>query len=423
MVDPKLIREDPQFIEKSTSNKNIDPVVVKKWLRIDKKRSLAIVALDRLRYERNQLTEKFKIKKPSAKQIKDAKSLRKKIQKQEKELKKLENEWDKLLMLIPNPSKKDVPVGKDDKANVELARKGKPPEFDFEPKSYLELGKMHDLIDIESASKMSGPRFGILKNDTALLELALVNYAVNFLVNKGFKPVIPPTLIKKEMEQGLGYADHGGWKDMYVLDQDNLVLTATAEHALVSMNSDRVFNSRELPERLVGFSSCFRRESGSYGKDTGGILRVHQFDKVEMVSFCKPEDSEKEHDLLVSFEEELMISLGLHYRLMLLSTGDSSAPSAKTIDVETWMPSEKKFRETHSCSNCTDFQARRLNIKFKDKDNSLKYVHVLNGTAFAIGRMIIMILENFQQKDGRIKVPEPLIPWMGKDYIDNFPRK
>jgi seryl-tRNA synthetase len=423
MVDPKLIREAPQYIEKSTNNKNVDPVIVEKWLKIDKKRSLAIVALGGLRHERNQLTEKFKLKKPTLKQAKDAKSLREKIQKQEKELKKLEKEWNELLMLIPNPSKKDVPVGKDDKANVELNREGDPPEFDFEPKSYLELGEMHDIIDIESASKMSGPRFGILKNDAALLELALVNYAIGFLAKKGFKPIIPPTLIKKEMEQGLGYADHGGWKDMYVLDEDNLVLVATAEHALVSMNSGRVFNSSELPERLVGFSSCFRRESGSYGKDAGGILRVHQFDKVEMVSFCKPEDSEEEHDLLVSLEEELMMSLGLHYRLMLLSTGDSSAPSARTVDVETWMPSENKFRETHSCSNCTDFQARRLNIKFKDDGNSLEYVHILNGTAFAIGRMIIMILENFQQKDGRIKIPKPLIPWVGKEYIDNFAGK
>lgn len=423
MVDPKLIRENPQLIEKSTSNKNVDPVIVEKWLKVDKKRSLSIVALGELRYERNQLTEKFKKNKPTSEQAKDAKNLREKIQKLEKELKELEKEWNELLFLIPNPSKKDVPVGKDDKTNVELKKEGAPPKFDFEPKNYLELGRMHDLIDIESASKMSGPRFGILKNDAALLELALVNYAIGFLVKKGFKPVIPPTLIKKEMEQGLGYADHGGWKDMYVLDEDNLVLVATAEHSLVSMNSGKVFDNKELPERLVGYSSCFRRESGSYGKDTGGILRVHQFDKVEMVSFCKPEDSEKEHKFLVSLEEELMMSLGLHYRLMLLSTGDSSAPSARTVDIETWMPSENKFRETHSCSNCTDFQARRLNIKVKNKNNSSEHVHILNGTAFAIGRMIIMILENFQQKDGRIKIPQPLIPWMGKEYIESFTRK
>ncbi|MBU4350703.1 serine--tRNA ligase, partial [Patescibacteria group bacterium] len=294
---------------------------------------------------------------------------------------------------------------------------GKLPEFDFEPKSHFELGESLDIIDTKRAGKVSGSRFGYLKNGMAKLELAMINFAVDFLSEQGFIPVIPPVMISLDSMKGMGYLEHGGEENMYILDKDNLVLVGTSEQSIGPMHKDETFEEKDLPKRYIGISTCFRREAGSYGKDTKGILRVHQFNKVEMFSFTKPEDSDKEHEYLLSLEEKLMQALELPYQVVKMCSGDLGMPAARKYDIEVWLPSENRYRETHSTSTCTDFQARRLNIRFKRKDGKSEFVHMLNGTAFS-ERPILAILENYQQKDGSVLIPKVLQKYTGFEKIE-----
>ena len=277
----------------------------------------------------------------------------------------------------------------------------------FKTRDHLELGEGLDVIDVKRAAKVSGTRFGYLKHEAALLEFALIQLAMETLIKEGFIPVIPPVLIKRDVMRGLGYMEHGADEDMFAIEKDGLLLAGTAEHTVIAMHKDETFNKKDLPKRYVGFSSAFRREAGSYGKDTKGILRVHQFDKVEMVSFVTPEDDDKEHEYLLSLEEKFFQSLEIPYQVVKMCTGDLGFPTARKYDIEAWIPSQTKYREVTSASTTTDFQARRLNIKYQD-GSERKYVHILNGTAFAIGRTLIAILENFQQEDGSILVPRVL---------------
>jgi seryl-tRNA synthetase len=284
----------------------------------------------------------------------------------------------------------------------------------------LEIGKELDLIDVERAARASGSRFGYLKNEAAQLEFALVQLAQEILLKEGFKFVVPPVMLKPTAFEAMGCVDTAEQKEeTYFLEKDNLYLVATSEQSLGAMHIDEVLEEKDLPLRYLGFSTCFRREAGSYGKDTKGILRVHQFDKLEMFSFTRPEDSTKEHQFLVFMEEKLMQELKLPYRVVQLCSVDFARASSSTFDIETWLPGQDggsgQYRETHSCSNCTDFQTRRLNTRWRNsKTGKLELVHALNGTAFAIGRMIIAILENYQQKDGSVEIPKALRPWMGK---------
>ncbi len=325
-----------------------------------------------------------------------------------KSLKELEDEFNDTMLLIPNLPLASAPIGKDEEHNVTLREVGQKPKFSFQPKSYLEIAESMDLIDVKRAAKVSGARFGYLKGEAALLEFALVNLVFEILTKEGFIPVVPPVMLKSEMARGMGYLEQMDREEAYYFPQDDLYLVGTSEQSLGSMHAGEVFEEKELSRRYVAFSTCFRRESGSYGKDTKGILRVHQFDKMEMFSLCRPEDSEKEHKFFLQMEERLMQALKLPYRVLNICTGDLGKPAAAKYDIETWMPSEDRYRETHSTSNCTDFQARRLNIRYRDKENKLNFVHTVNGTAFAIGRILIMIMENYQQKDGTILVPEAL---------------
>lgn len=282
----------------------------------------------------------------------------------------------------------------------------------------MEIAEKLDIIDVKRASKVSGTRFGYLKGKTALLELALINLAFEVLSKEGFVPIIPPVMIKPEMMEAMGYIDTPEDRaERYFLKESDLVLVGTSEQSLGPMRKDDILEEKKLPKRYVAFSSCFREEAGAYGKDTKGILRVHQFDKVEMFSICQPEKSKEEHQFLLKMEEKLMRLLGLPYRVVQLCTGDSARPSASTIDIETWLPGQGEYRETHSTSNCTDFQARRLNIRYRSK-KGLEFVHTLNGTAFAIGRMLIAIIENYQQKDGSVKVPKALQKYTWFKKID-----
>ncbi|OGE23554.1 serine--tRNA ligase, partial [Candidatus Daviesbacteria bacterium RIFCSPHIGHO2_01_FULL_38_8] len=276
--------------------------------------------------------------------------------------------------------------------------------------------------------KVSGSRFYYLKNEGVLLELALLQYALKKLMAEGFSPIFPPALIKQDITQGLGYWAGGNHNNYYLVQDfeevekgvenpNPLYLIGTAEHALVPMHKDEVFKEEALPKKYVGFSPSFRREAGTYGKDTRGILRVHQFNKVEMVAFVRVEDDQETRKHLLNLAESFMQDLRLPYQVVQLASGDTSFPAAETIDIETWLPGQDKYRETHSISTTTDFQARRLNIKYKDQSGQMKFVYILNGTAFAIGRTLIAILENYQQEDGSVKVPEVLIPYTGFDVI------
>lgn len=277
----------------------------------------------------------------------------------------------------------------------------------------MELGTKHDLLDIETAAAMSGTRFAYLKNEAVMLEFALIQHVAHKLRSKGFTPIIPPVLVREPAMEATGFfpADRN---EIYSVnaDDDNLFLVGTSEVPLAMLHANQIINADQFPLRYFAFSSCFRREAGTYGKDTQGLIRVHQFDKVEMFSYVHPGKSEEEHEFILSIEEEIMQELGFHYQVINICGGDLGAPAAKKYDIEVWIPSQKKFRELTSCSNCTDFQARRAKIRFNDVDGK-KFVHTLNGTAIAVGRTLVAIMENYQQKDGSIIIPEILRPYLG----------
>ncbi|MFH1712064.1 MAG: serine--tRNA ligase [Patescibacteria group bacterium] len=324
----------------------------------------------------------------------------------------LTEELDELLYKIPNPPADDVTVDLSEENNEVIRTEGQKPTFNFEVKDHQEIGKILDIIDTENAAKVSGARFTYLKGDAVRLQLALQQYALEVTAKHGFVPVVVPQLISAKSMRAMGYLEHGGHDEIYFLPKDNLYLIGTSEQSIGPMQMDQIIDEKNLPLRYVGISTCYRRESGSYGKDTKGIIRLHQFDKVEMFSFTLPEKSDEEHELLLSIEEELMKSLGLHYQVIKMVSGDLGLPAARKYDIETWIPSQEKFRETHSTSTTTDFQTRRLNIRYK-KGKKTEYIHALNGTAFAIGRTLVAILENYQNADGSVTIPQVLRPYMG----------
>ncbi|MEK7172469.1 MAG: serine--tRNA ligase [Patescibacteria group bacterium] len=411
MLDIKFIRENPEKVKQGAKNKGVE-VDVNKLLGLDKKRREIIAQSEQIKAEQNKLSGKGA---PSPEVVEQAKSLKEKFQAQEIILKEVEQDFDALMRKIPNVPFDEVPVGKDDSQNIvkEIGKIKEKPKFDFKPKEHWEIGEGLDILDTERAGKVAGSRFYYLKRQGVLLEFALINFAFEKLVKKGFIPIIPPVMIKPEMAWAMGYLEQTDNDEAYHLEKDNLYLIATSEQTLGAMRAGETFEEKDLPLRYVGFSTCFRREAGSFGKDTKGMLRVHQFDKIEMFVFCKPEDAKKEHELLLSMEKELMDDLKLHYQVIDICTGDLGAPAAKKYDIEAWMPGQDRYRETHSTSNCTDFQARRLNVKYKDsKTNKLEFVHTLNGTAFSM-RPIIAILENYQKKDGTVEVPKVLQKWTG----------
>ena len=419
MLDIKFIKEDPNKVKQGCKKKQVN-IDIDLLLKKDKERIKILQEVEVIRAEKNKSNKKIteaKDKNEKQKIIVAMQKIDKTGDNLEKKLNELEQEIEKLAYRVPNMPLDNVPEGKDETGNLVLRKEGKVPEFDFEPKDYLEISKQFDLIDIERASKISGSRFGFLKNEIVFLEFALVNFVLENLGEQGFIPVIPPIMMKSEKMRGMGYLEQTDKDEAYYLPKDDLFLAGTSEQPLGAMHSDEIFDEKELPRRYVGFSSCFRREAGSYGKDTKGILRVHQFDKLEMFSFSKPEESEKEHQFLLKMEENLMRKLGLHYQVIHICSGDLGLPAATKYDIETWIPSQKIYRETHSVSNCTDFQSKRLNIRYRAKNNELKFVHTLNGTAFAIGRILIAIIENYQQKDGTIKIPKALHKYLNFKII------
>ncbi|MFA4937237.1 MAG: serine--tRNA ligase [Patescibacteria group bacterium] len=405
MLDIKLIRENPEGVKKGIKAKGRD-IDIDTIIKLDEvKRSLQ-TEVDAMRQGRHDKVEDREA----------ARKLKEQVKVKEEELNKISQDLNKLLTDAPNLPRPDVKVGKDESENEVLRKVGKPPKFGFKTRDYMELAKMHDLIDMERAGKISGSRFSYLKNEVALLEFALLQYGLDLMLKNNFIPVIPPVLIGERAMRAMGYLEHGGEEETYHFEKDNLYLVGTSEQSVGPMHMDEVLNLKDLPKRYVAFSTCFRREAGSYGKDTRGILRVHQFNKLEMVIYTKPEDSDKEHDFILGLEEQLIQGLKLPYQVIKMCSADLGDPAARKYDIETWIPSEGKYRETHSCSTTTDFQSRRLNIKFKDTDGKLKLVHMLNGTVFS-ERPIIAILENYQQADGTIKIPEVLQSYMGGQNV------
>jgi seryl-tRNA synthetase len=407
MFDIKLLRDNPEKLQKSAKEKKVD-INVEHILELDSKARGLDAMVQSLREERNKTAKE--------KNIEKGKEIKLKLDKEESALNAVTEELKLRLSEIPNPAKDDVKFGKDDTENDVIRKVGEPKKYNFKPLDHLDLGEKLGIIDVKSASKVSGARFAYLKGDGVLLEFALIQLGLETLIKEGFTPVVPPVLVTKDIMKGLGYMENGGDEDMYHLEKDDMYLVGTAEHALVPMHKDEILNGNELPKRYVGFSSAFRREAGSYGKDTKGILRVHQFDKLEMVSFVKEGEDDKEHDYLLSLEEKLFKLLDIPYQVIKMCTGDLGFPAARKYDIEAWMPGQDKYREVTSVSTVTDFQSRRLNIKYQDQ-NEKKYAYILNGTAFAIGRTIIAILENYQQEDGSILIPEVLQKYMGKSVI------
>ncbi len=409
MLDIKFIRENPEKVKEGCQKKQVK-VDIDRLLELDKKKRQLLQEIEGLKAEQNKISQQA----VDDKQRQQAKEIKDKIKSLEPELDKTEKELEELMKQVPNLPLDDVPEGKDEKDNQVLKEEGKKPKFAFPAKDYLKIAEKLDIIDIERAAKVSGTRFSYLKGEAVLLEFALIQLALDVLVKEGFVPVIPPVMLKHKAMAGMGYLDRGA-DEVYHLEKDNLYLVGTSEQSIGVMHMDEILKEQELPKRYVAFSTCFRREAGAYGKDTKGILRVHQFDKVEMFSFCQPAKSKKEHQVILSLQEKLMQLLKIPYRIVQMCTGDLGDPAAAKFDIEAWLPGQEEYRETHSTSNCTDFQARRLNIRFRQEKGKqeLGFVHTLNGTAFAIGRTLIAIIENYQQKDGSIEVPEALRKYMG----------
>jgi len=414
MLDIKFIRENPNKVKEGCEKKQVK-VNIDYLLEVDKKRRETLQALEEMMAQKNKASKQItaaKDEKEKQKIILEMQELDKNSDRLTKSLRGTEEEFNKLMLQIPNLPLDDVPRGQDERDNIPLRQWGEPKKLDFQLKNYLEIAENLDLIDIKRAAKISGSRFGILKKEAALIKFALRDFASDILIKEGFVPVDPPVMIRPEMMQAMGYVERGG-DEIYYLKNDNLCLVGTAEQSLGPMYADEIFEEKDLPKRYFAFTHCFRREAGSYGKDTKGIFRVHQFDKLEMFSFCHPDRSKEEHQLFLKIEEKLMQLLKIPYQVVQICTGDLGDPAASKYDIEAWIPSEGKYRETHSTSNCTNFQARRLNIRYRTKDGKLNFVHTINGTAFAIGRTIITIIENYQQKDGSIKIPDVLQKYCG----------
>lgn len=420
MLDIKLIRENPDLVRTNLTKRG-GPQVVKMLddlINCDREWRQSLTKLNDLRHERRQLTADIAIAKKKGKdvseRISEAKNVDVEITKLEKQVGAFEQQVHDYLMRLPNLLHETVPIGKDEKDNVEVKKWGNPPKFSFPIRDHMDLGTALDIVDVERAGKVAGARFFYLKGAAVLLDMALVNFALDEMFRKGYTPVEPPYVMRRKPYEGV--VALGDFEDvLYKIENEDLYLIATSEHPMAAMYMDEVLMGEDLPVKLAGFSTNFRKEAGAHGKDTRGVFRTHQFNKIEQFIFCRPEDSWQLHEELLKNAEELMQKLGLAYRVVNVCTGDIGIVAAKKYDVEAWMPAQNAYREIVSCSNCTDYQTRRLNIKYREKEGEAPkgFVHTLNSTALATGRTIVALIENYQQEDGSIVVPEVLRKYMG----------
>jgi len=424
MLDIKFIRENVEAVRKNCSDRGVT-VDIDGLLKVDEKYRTKLQELEDIRRRQNDTAKAMKGKMEQAerqKLIERGKNLKAEVEAVEAAMRELEQNRDEMLMAVPNMTHPDSPVGAGESANKEIRRYGKPAKFDFKALDHLELGKKLDLIDFESGAKVAGQKFYYLKNEAALMELALAQYAMGVLVREGFKPIVTPDLARDSIVSGIGFNPRGEETQIYTVQNSDLCLIATAEITLGGMLQDTIVDEKQLPMKFVGYSHCFRTEAGAAGKESKGLYRVHQFTKVEMFAFADPETSNLLHEEFVRLEEVIFQGLKIPYRVMDIGTGDLGGPAYRKYDLEAWMPGrgeEGEWGEVTSTSNCTDYQARRLKIRFRrENDKKPQFVHMLNGTAVATSRAIIAILENYQNKDGSVTVPEVLRPYMmGIDII------
>jgi seryl-tRNA synthetase len=421
MLDLKAIREDPDTYRAGLARRGAGDRV-DELLRLDEERRKLTTRVEELRAEQNRASKA--IGAASAEErpqlIDEVKKVSDELEELGPRLEAASMRLDEILSELPNLAFDDVPQGQSDDDNVEIKKVGEPPTFDFPVRDHVELGELHGTIDLERAARTSGSRFAYLMGPLVYAQWALVRYALDTLTAKGFTPVIPPVLVREEALYGTGFLPTGA-EQIYATRDDDLYLVGTSEVPLAALHRDEIVDGDQLPLRYAGYSTCFRREAGTYGKDTRGMFRVHQFDKVEMFSFTRPEESQPEHDFLVAIEEQIVQGLGIPYRLVNVCTGELGAPAAKKIDLEAWLPGQGKYRELTSCSNCTDYQARRLAARFRT-DRGTEPVHTLNGTAVAVGRTLIAIMENLQQADGSVPLPEVLHPYLPEQNRTLRPR-
>lgn len=417
MIDARDLKTRYDEIAANIRNRNMK-VDLDEVIALQEKRSVLMKEAEDLRTRRNENASKMKGKMDNdarAVLIAEGKELKEQIATVEQKLSEVETSYNALLRQIPNYAHPAAPVGKEDKDNTAIKYVGKPPVFNFKPLDHVQIGEKFDLIDFDTATKVSGPKFYYLKNEAVLLQMGLERYALDIVMKHGFTPVITPDVAKEEILEGIGFNPRGAESNIYTVEGTGTALVGTAEITLGGYNSGRVFDKSELPVKMTGLSHCFRREAGGAGQYSKGLYRVHQFSKLEMFIFCLPEDSDRMHDELLAIEEEIFSGLGLAYRVVDTCTGDLGAPAYRKFDIEAWMPGRGEngeYGEVTSTSNCTDYQARNLNIKYKDEKGN-RYVHMLNGTAVAVSRAMVAVLENYQQEDGSILIPEKLVPYVG----------
>ncbi len=418
MLDLKAIRQHPEDFKTRLARKGVQPNVINDLLSADEAKRDLQAQTESLKAEQNEASKRIPqlTGEEKAQALADMKVIADKRKNLEADLEKASDVAQELLMSLPNPPRDEVPDGEGEEGNQVARLEGEKPSFDFAPKEHWELAEALNLLDMEQAAKVSGSRFYYLKNELAMLQQALMMWAFRKVSDKGYSPTIPPFMTRKEAIMGTGFFDRD---ENYCVNpgEDDLYLIGTSEVPMVSIHADQVIDLSQGPIRYAAYSPCFRREAGSYGKDTKGILRVHQFEKIEMVVFCKPEDAVSVHESLRETEEEILKKLGIHYQVVNIGCGDLGVSASKKYDLEAWLPGQAQYREMTSTSICDDFQTRRLNTRYKDEDGKLQYAYALNGTAVS-SRPLIAILENGQNADGSIDIPEVLWPFCGFKKIE-----
>jgi len=417
MLDPRILKEKPELVREMLKKRNMTDFPIDELIMLHRLRGELITKTQMLRRQKNLLSETIASKKKSKQdatfELGEMKQVSALLDQTESEATQIEVKFNQLMMILPNLLHETVPVGKDEKDNVVVRQNGEIMSPSFNPKDHIDLATTLDLLDLNRAAKVSGARFYFLKNELVKLNQALINFALDFLLERNYTLIQPPYMIRKEPM--VGSVILNDFEDViYKIEDEDLYMIGTSEHAIAGMHMDEILEGIKLPIRYAGFSSCFRKEAGAHGRDMKGIFRVHQFEKVEQFIYCRPEESWREHERMLALSEEFFKQLGIPYRVVLLCSGDMGKISAKTYDIEAWMAGQNAYREIVSCSNCLDYQARRLGIRFRDKTNEeTRLVHTLNSTLVATERTMVAILENFQTEKGSVEVPKVLQKYMG----------
>jgi seryl-tRNA synthetase len=420
VLDLKFIRENAQAVEENCKNRGVE-ANVGLVVELADRRSALIQDLNELKQRQNQMAKSIggeRDEEARRRLIEESRAMKERLPAREEELHEVEGRLREEQLKIPNMTHPDSPIGRDDTENVEIRRWGRVPDFSFDPKDHVEIGDALGIIDFDAGAKTTGSKFYFLRGDAVLLELGLIRYAMDILIERGYQPTITPDLARDQMLVGTGYIPRGPETQIYSVDDSDLSLIATAEITLAGQHAEEIIDGSDLPLRYAGLSHCFRTEAGSHGRASRGLYRVHQFTKVEMFAFTTPEGSEAVHDEMVEIEEHIFQGLGLPYRVVDICTGDLGGAAYRKYDLEAWMPGRDDFGEVTSTSNTTDYQARRLAIRYREDGNRPQLLHTLNGTALAISRALISLLEICQQQDGSVTVPEALVPYIGKERLE-----